>query len=184
MVRLSVSTTNLKTEYYWRLVYIFAYNKSYNNHRFLRSLYLSSSGNSLLSLSHVVVRTRVGSCLTLHSNAALIPIWTILYSGCFRIRVGSGWWREVHVNKRVYLTGHMTSWIQRGFFNSITFQPPTFNLQKDMVLPDPQAVGGNAGVLSSVYWLGRVDLQCTTLMNHISVIIFNAGLNVFEPSRK
>lgn len=74
--------------------------------------------------------------------------------------------------------------MDKGFFNSITFQPPTFNLQIDMVLPDPQAVAGNAGVLSSVYWLGHVDLQCTILMNHISVVIFNAGLNVFEPSRE
>lgn len=30
-----------------------------------------------------------GSCFTLHSNTTDLPRWTTLYSGCFRIRVGS-----------------------------------------------------------------------------------------------
>lgn len=53
-------------------------------------LHLSSSGSSPLSLSQVMVGMRDGSCLTLHSNAALMPLWTTLYSGCLRMRVGSG----------------------------------------------------------------------------------------------
>lgn len=61
------------------------------------SRYLSSSGSSPLSLSQVMVGMRVGSCLTVHSNAALIPLWTTLYSGCFRIRVGSERTRKARV---------------------------------------------------------------------------------------
>ena len=53
-------------------------------------LHLSSSGSSPLSLSQVMVGMRDGSCLTLHSNEALMPLWTTLYSGCLRMRVGSG----------------------------------------------------------------------------------------------
>lgn len=53
-----------------------------------------------------------------------------------------------------------------------------------MVLLDPQVVGGDAGVLSTVQWLGDVDLQCTVHMDHIRVTVFNAGLTVFEPARK
>lgn len=53
-----------------------------------------------------------------------------------------------------------------------------------MVLLDPQVVGGNAGVLSTVQRLGDVDLQCTVLVDHIRVAALNAGLTVFEPARK
>lgn len=64
--------------------------------------YLSSSGSSPLSLSQVMMGMRVGSCLTLHSKAALMPLWTTLYSGCFRIRVGS----NVERKGRAVKTGH------------------------------------------------------------------------------
>lgn len=50
---------------------------------------LSSSGSSPSSLSQVMVGTSEGSCFTLHSNTTDLPLWTTLYSGCFRIRVGS-----------------------------------------------------------------------------------------------
>lgn len=60
---------------------------------------------------------------------------------------------------------------------------PTFNLQEDVVLLDPQVVGGDAGVLPTVDRLGHVDLQCAVFMNHIGVTILNAGLDVFEPFR-
>lgn len=71
--------------------------------------YLSSSGSSPLSFSQVMVGMRVGSCLTLHSNAALIPLWTTLYSGCFSIRVGSGVERERRAVK-TWHHGHVTFW--------------------------------------------------------------------------
>lgn len=50
---------------------------------------LSSSGSSPSSLSQVVVGTSVGSCFTLQSNTTEPPLWTTLYSGWFRMRVGS-----------------------------------------------------------------------------------------------
>lgn len=53
-----------------------------------------------------------------------------------------------------------------------------------MVLPDAQAVRGNAGVLPAVERLGHVDLQSAVLMNHIRVAAPNAGLTVFEPTRR
>lgn len=59
----------------------------------------------------------------------------------------------------------------------------TFNLQKNMVLLDPQVVGGNTGVFSTVYWLGHIYLQCTILVNHIWVTIPYADLTVFEPAQ-
>lgn len=117
-----------------------------------------------------MVGMRVGSCLTVHSKAALIPLWTTLYSGCFRIRVGSETTRKAHV----VTSG---SW-SRDF--AIT-AAPTFNLQEDVVLLDAQVVGGDAGVLPAVDRLGHVDLQRAVFMNHIRVTVLNAGLNVFEP---
>lgn len=51
--------------------------------------YRGSSGSSPLSLSHIMEGKRVGSCLTLHSNTAMLFLWTTLYPGCVRIRVGS-----------------------------------------------------------------------------------------------
>lgn len=53
-----------------------------------------------------------------------------------------------------------------------------------MVLLDPQVVGGNACVLSTVFWLCHMNIQCAVLMDHVRVIILNAGLTVFEPARK
>lgn len=50
---------------------------------------LSSSGSSPASFSQVMVGVSVGSCFTLHSNTTDRPLWTTLYSGCFRILVGS-----------------------------------------------------------------------------------------------
>lgn len=57
--------------------------------RRLRRSDLSSSGSSPSSFSQVMVGVSVGSCFTLHSNTTDRPLWTTLYSGCFRILVGS-----------------------------------------------------------------------------------------------
>lgn len=51
---------------------------------------LSSSGSSPSFFSHVIVGKSEGSCFTLHSKSTFPFLWTTLYSGCFRIRVGSG----------------------------------------------------------------------------------------------
>lgn len=118
-----------------------------------------------------MVGMRVGSCLTVHSNAALIPLWTTLYSGCFRIRVGSETARKAHVVTSL-------SW-SRDF---VITAAPTFNLQEDVVLLDAQVVGGDACVLPAVDRLGHVDLQRAVFVNHVRVTVLNAGLNVFEPS--
>lgn len=50
---------------------------------------LSSSGSSLSSFSQVMVGTRDGSCLALHSNTTSRFLWTTRYSGGLRILVGS-----------------------------------------------------------------------------------------------
>lgn len=55
----------------------------------IKSSDLSSSGSSPSSLSQVIVGMSEGSCFTVHSNTTDRPLWTSLYSGCFRIRVGS-----------------------------------------------------------------------------------------------
>lgn len=59
--------------------------------------------------------------------------------------------------------------------------PPTFNLQKDVILLDTQVVCGNASVLPTVDKLGDGNLQRAVFMNYVWVPILNAGLNVFEP---
>lgn len=51
-----------------------------------------------------------------------------------------------------------------------------------MVLPDPQVVGGDAGVLPAVQRLGHVDLQRSVLVDHVRIPVLNAGLAVLEPA--
>lgn len=92
MVRLSDSRINLKTESLQRGIFGAAGLQTYASRpgtRHLQRADLSSSGSSPASFSQVMVGVSVGSCFTLHSNTTDRPLWTTLYSGCFRILVGS-----------------------------------------------------------------------------------------------
>ena len=53
-----------------------------------------------------------------------------------------------------------------------------------MVLLDAQGVGGDAGVAPAVDGLGRVDLECAVLVDHVGVHILDGGGAALEPAER
>lgn len=132
---------------------------------------LSSSGSSPASFSQVMVGVSVGSCFTLHSNTTERPLWTTLYSGCFRILVGSD--GKISKRFREFYRGKSFSFLSRLPF--VSRNVGYFSISKTQI---------TLSIINSIlseHKMGRLSPFCS---KHRGLLTFDLQVDVILISSK